>query len=65
MQQYNTLIKKLSTKVLEILNSLNENQLEKIKFPFEDNERYIWYYTPHPQNGLLIFDMKPYQRKLS
>jgi len=65
MSEYNSLIKKLSNKVQEILNSLSENQLEKIKFPFEDKERYIWYYTPHPQNGLLIFDMKPYQRKLS
>ena len=45
--------------------SLNENQLKEVRFSFDDQERYVWYYTPHPQNGLLIFDMKPYQRKLS
>ena len=39
--------------------------LQNVKFSFEDQERYIWYYTPHSQNGLLFFDMKPYQRKLT
>ena len=43
-------------------HSKNENFTANFKF--EDDERFIWYYTPHKQNGLLVFDMKPYQRKL-
>tara|TARA_B110000438_G_scaffold30148_1_gene29347 strand:- start:6074 stop:7069 length:996 start_codon:yes stop_codon:yes gene_type:complete len=65
MQQYDKLINKISIKVTEILHSLDETQLQNVKFSFEDQERYIWYYTPHSQNGLLFFDMKPYQRKLT
>lgn len=64
MSQYIEKIKKLSEKVLEILSSLDENQTKILSFDFNDDERFIWYYTPHKQNGLLVFDMKPYQRKL-
>ena len=64
MSQYIGKIKKLSEKVLEILSSLDENQTKILSFDFNDDERFIWYYTPHKQNGLLVFDMKPYQRKL-
>ena len=64
MSQYIEKIKKLSEKVLEILTSLDENQTKVLSFDFNDDERFIWYYTPHEQNGLLVFDMKPYQRKL-
>ena len=54
----------ISKKVQEILNSFDTKQKNKLNFNFEDQERYVWYYTPHPQNGLLVFDMKPFQRKL-
>ena len=64
MQPYNSIIKKLSNKIIEILDSLNKNQLREVRFSFDDLERYVWYYTPHQQNGLLFFDMKPSQRKL-
>ena len=56
------LIKKISNKLIGFLESLDENQKSKLIFDFSDDERYVWYYTPHVQNGLLIFDMKPFQR---
>ena len=62
--QYTQKITNISDKLVEILNSLDNFQLKQINFKFEDDERFIWYYTPHEQNGLLVFQMKPYQRKL-
>ena len=57
-------ITEISTKLNEILSCFDSEQKDKLLFDFEDQERYVWYYTPHPQNGLLVFDMKPFQRKL-
>ena len=53
--QHTQKITYISDKLVEILNSLDNFQLKKINFKFEDDERYIWYYTPHEQNGLLVF----------
>ena len=47
MSHYIEKIKKLSEKVLEILTSLDENQTKILSFDFNDDERFIWYYTPH------------------
>lgn len=62
--QYSKKTKNISDQLNIILNSLDKIQLEKVKFDFNDEERFIWYYTPHEQNGLLVFQMKPFQRKL-
>ncbi len=62
--QYTNKTKKISDQLINILNTLDEIQLKEVKFDFEDEERFVWYYTPHEQNGLLVFNMKPYQRKL-
>ena len=62
--QYTKKTKNISDQLNKILNSLDNAQLKQVKFDFSDEERFIWYYTPHEQNGLLVFQMKPYQRKL-
>ena len=51
-------ITEISSKLNEILTSFDSEQKDKLLFDFEDQERYVWYYTPHPQNGLVVFLMK-------
>ena len=64
MKQYIKKTENISIHLKNILNSLDEEQINKVRFDFDGDERFKWYYTPHEQNGLLIFEMKPYQRKL-
>ena len=64
MMQYIKKTENISNQIKKILNSFDDQQIKKVSFDFEGDERYKWYYTPHEQNGLLLFEMKPYQRKL-
>ncbi|MEC7837446.1 MAG: DUF3500 domain-containing protein [Chloroflexota bacterium] len=64
MMQYIKKTENISNQIKKILNSFDDYQIKKVSFDFEGDERYKWYYTPHEQNGLLLFEMKPYQRKL-
>jgi len=64
MMQYIKKTENISNQIKKILNSFDDHQIKKVSFDFEGDERYKWYYTPHEQNGLLLFEMKPYQRKL-
>ena len=45
----------------EFLTGLTENQRKKALFPFKDDERYEWHYTPIDRNGLLLSEMTPRQ----
>ena len=44
------------------LDSLDQRQRGRATFSFEDDERYVWAYTPGTRQGLAIGDMRPDQR---
>jgi hypothetical protein len=47
------------------LGSLVESQRSRAMFPFEDQERFVWAYTPGTRKGLAVGDMRPDQRAAS
>jgi uncharacterized protein DUF3500 len=44
------------------LDGLDEAQRSPATFPFEDDERFVWAYTPGTRQGLAMGDMRPDQR---
>jgi hypothetical protein len=47
------------------LAALSPEQLEKVKFPFEDDERMNWHFIPKERKGLALREMTPYQKHLA
>ncbi len=48
-----------------LLAALSAEQKAKIVFPFTDEERFRWFYTPVERKGITWFEMSPYQRHLA
>ncbi len=48
-----------------LLAALDSNQRAKTVMPFDDAERFRWFYTPVDRKGLTWFEMSPYQRHLA
>jgi hypothetical protein len=48
-----------------LLAALSAEQKAKIVFPFADEERFRWFYTPVDRKGITWFEMSPYQRHLA
>lgn len=44
--------------------ALDDDQRARALFPFADDERYFWHYTPIDRNGLKLNEMTPEQRDL-
>ena len=49
----------------QFLNSLNPSQRSRAVFPFEDDERLFWHYTPIERRGLPLGEMDERQRRLA
>jgi hypothetical protein len=47
-----------------LLAALDDGQKAKAVMPFDDPERFRWFYTPVDRKGLTWFEMSPYQRHL-
>ena len=47
------------------LDSLWQEQRDKVKFKLEDDELQNWFYTPVPRKGLPLREMTPSQRELA
>lgn len=47
------------------LESLDETQAKKARYPFKDDERENWGFVPKTRNGLPLGEMKPEQRELA
>src|SRR5205085_912909 len=47
------------------LASLDEQQLAKATFPFDDSERENWHFIPKPRKGLPLREMTPTQQHLA
>ena len=47
------------------LVALDETQKAKAQLPFDDAERFRWFYTPVDRKGLTWSEMSPYQRHLA
>ena len=45
------------------LDCLYDEQRDAATFPFTDDERFRWQYTPGPRNGLSLQGMEPVQRE--
>ena len=55
---------KLARKFTEFLGDLSDDQLEKVRFGFPDeDERRDWAYFPRNHKGLPLHDLEPQQRK--
>ena len=50
--------------VVALLSSLDAEQLQSAKFPFDHDERYNFNYVPIARNGLPIKHLNPSQRDL-
>jgi hypothetical protein len=48
-----------------LLAALDANQKAKAQLPFDDPERFRWFYTPVERKGLTWSEMSPYQRHLA
>jgi len=48
-----------------LLDSLTPEQKAVAQFPFEAEERFVWFYTPVPRKGLTLKAMTEPQRKLA
>jgi hypothetical protein len=47
-----------------LLNSLDKEQLQRIKFDFQDDERFNWDYVPTSREGIPLKELNDKQRKL-
>ena len=47
----------------EFVESLSKAQRSHALFPFEDEERFVWHYTPVERNGLCLKDMSASQAR--
>jgi len=47
------------------LASLTPEQLAKVKFPFNSDERQNWYFVPRDRNGLTFKELQPHQERLA
>lgn len=47
------------------LSGLAPVQREEATFSFEDEQRFVWHFTPIPRKGLALRDMLPHQQKLA
>jgi hypothetical protein len=57
-----TTVEDSTAAVLAWLDSLDQPQRARATFSFEDDERYVWAYTPGTRQGLALGDMRPDQR---
>jgi hypothetical protein len=48
-----------------LLAALSPEQKAKAVFPFQDEERFHWFYVPIDRKGLTLGEMSPYQRHLA
>jgi hypothetical protein len=48
-----------------LLDSLTPDQKKVAQFPFDAEERFVWFYTPVPRKGLTLKAMTEPQRKLA
>ena len=48
----------------DFLQTLSAEQRAKATYPFDDAERFTWYFVPHERNGLSMKNMTDEQRKL-
>ncbi|WP_225309684.1 DUF3500 domain-containing protein [Larkinella humicola] len=55
--------KEMAAAVTSFLKTLDEEQRKVAMFPFNDDERFVWYYTPVPRKGLSMKKMTPEQQK--
>jgi hypothetical protein len=57
-----TAVEDITAAVLAWLDSLDQPQRARATFAFEDDERYVWAYTPGTRQGLALGDMRADQR---
>jgi hypothetical protein len=59
------LAKVMATAAMDLLGSLESKQRAKIRFPFGDDEQFVWFYTPTDHGGLALGEMAPAQHRLT
>jgi len=53
----------LAAKANEFLSLLNDDQVKKARYEFDDEERHNWHFVPRERNGLSFNDMNEKQRQ--
>jgi hypothetical protein len=57
-----TLAEALDRTIRSWLAGLDPDQRDRATYPFDDDERFVWAYTPGERGGLALADMRPEQR---
>lgn len=65
LQRHTHSVSVMSETANRLLAALDANQKTKAQFPFDDPERFRWFYTPVERKGLTWSEMSPYQRHLA
>jgi hypothetical protein len=60
----NPQVNDIVTAANNLLNSFNKDQLERIKFDFNDDERFNWAYVPTSREGIPIKEFNDKQKEL-
>ena len=55
----------MTTAARTLLDSLTPEQRKVAQFPFDSEQRFVWFYTPVPRQGLTLKAMTEPQRKLA
>ena len=55
----------MTTAARALLDSLTPEQKKVAQFPFDSEQRFVWFYTPVPRQGLTLKAMTEPQRKLA
>ena len=48
-----------------LLAALSPQQRDQLTFPFDDEERFVWHFTPRPRQGLAVKYLSSAQRLLA
>jgi hypothetical protein len=48
---------------LDFINTLDNQQIKKLKFPIEDTERFNWHFVPKSRQGIPLKDLSANQKK--
>ncbi len=65
LQRHSHSVSLMTETANRLLAALDANQKAKAQLPFDDPERFRWFYTPVERKGLTWSEMSPYQRHLA